>query len=212
MPARNDHTFIVEGDQCYYFGEYVKGADPTTSVANDLIYNFKMSVEHRTTPRWFYKTQAVQAVGSGLARLPADGYCYVPVPPSEARGDPAYDDRLCDALRISKGIKPALDFREIVRQRYGLRKSHLESDRVSVEELQECYEIDEATLKDLPGTLVIVDDVLTAGRHFRAMSSTLAARFPDKRIVGIFICRRKPQTTPPMDWAKIIEGIRARQT
>jgi hypothetical protein len=36
----------------------------------------------------------------------------------------------------------------------------------------------------------IVDDVLTVGNHFRAMSNRLAERFPDASIVGIFVARR----------------------
>ena len=41
-----------------------------------------------------------------------------------------------------------------------------------------------------PSVLVIVDDVLTAGTHYRAMEDVLSARFPAALIVGIFIARR----------------------
>jgi len=36
----------------------------------------------------------------------------------------------------------------------------------------------------------IVDDVLTVGNHFRAMSDKLSGIFPHADIVGIFVARR----------------------
>jgi hypothetical protein len=38
--------------------------------------------------------------------------------------------------------------------------------------------------------MAILDDVLTAGTHFRAMSIVLSQRFPGVPIVGLFIARR----------------------
>ena len=43
--------------------------------------------------------------------------------------------------------------------------------------------------------MIVVDDVLTAGTHFRAAKSILGARFSDTRIIGLFIARRVPGTT-----------------
>ena len=41
-----------------------------------------------------------------------------------------------------------------------------------------------------PRRFTEVDDVLTTGAHFRAMSSLLGAGFPKARIMGLFIARR----------------------
>jgi hypothetical protein len=42
----------------------------------------------------------------------------------------------------------------------------------------------------MPRAIGVVDDVLTAATHFRAMKDVLATRFPGIPITGIFIARR----------------------
>jgi hypothetical protein len=38
--------------------------------------------------------------------------------------------------------------------------------------------------------IAVVDDVLTAGVHYRAMHTVLSRRFPDVPIIGVFVARR----------------------
>jgi hypothetical protein len=52
------------------------------------------------------------------------------------------------------------------------------------------YEFDDALCTNPPDVIGIVDDVLTVGNHFRAMSNKLVGRFPNAGIVGIFVARR----------------------
>lgn len=65
-----------------------------------------------------------------------------------------------------------------------------DGERVTVNELKAVYRINEALAEPAPAIIGIVDDVLTAGRHFRAMSDVLSARFPEAAITGLFIARR----------------------
>jgi hypothetical protein len=75
-------------------------------------------------------------------------------------------------------------------QRISLRAAHESSDRPSVQELMTNYQIDETLCANPPNVIGIVDDVLTVGNHFRAMSNKLSQRFPNADIVGIFVARR----------------------
>ena len=43
--------------------------------------------------------------------------------------------------------------------------------------------------------LFLVDDVLTAGSHFRAAKDLLSLNFPGVPVVGLFVARRVPGTT-----------------
>ncbi|MET4369521.1 hypothetical protein ABIA99_002206, partial [Bradyrhizobium sp. LB12.1] len=53
-----------------------------------------------------------------------------------------------------------------------------------------CY-IDESLCgQSAPKYIGIVDDMLTAGAHFRAANNILSKRFPTSRITGLFIARR----------------------
>ena len=72
----------------------------------------------------------------------------------------------------------------------GPRASHENDERVTVEELLEVYAIDEALCDPAPSAIAIIDDVITAGTHFRAMADTLRAKFPEAQIIGLFIARR----------------------
>src|SRR3546814_4655332 len=46
-----------------------------------------------------------------------------------------------------------------------------------------------------PQAIGIVDDVLTAGTHYRAMHNVLAARFPNVPIIGLFVARSEEHTS-----------------
>jgi hypothetical protein len=78
--------------------------------------------------------------------------------------------------------------------------SHTSENRLTVEELLDAYRIDETLCAPEPRAIGIVDDVLTAGVHFRAMHAILSERFPDASIVGFFIARR---VFPPVDFEAI---------
>src|SRR5450755_1393836 len=71
------------------------------------------------------------------------------------------------------------------------RAAHESSDRPSVEELMANYQFDDALCANPPEVIGIVDDVLTVGNHFRAMSNKLTERFTNASIVGIFVARRR---------------------
>jgi hypothetical protein len=58
------------------------------------------------------------------------------------------------------------------------------------DDLRRIYRIDEQIAEPEPKAIGIIDDVLTAGSHFRAMKDLLLARFPNVPITGIFIARR----------------------
>jgi predicted amidophosphoribosyltransferase len=117
----------------------------------------------------------------------------VPVPPSKAADDPLYDDRM---LQICRGI-PGADVRELVQQRATIRSaSKSAGNRPAFDELLANYMINEAACAPVPTQIAVVDDVLTAGSHFRAMHAALSARFPGVPIAGIFIARRALANDP----------------
>jgi predicted amidophosphoribosyltransferase len=111
----------------------------------------------------------------------------VPVPPSKARGDPEYDDRIS---QICRAIPGAADVRELVIQTRSLPADHVGGQRHRIEDLVEVYSIDESSAAPAPSSIAIVDDVLTNGTHFRAMKAILQDRFPGVPIAGLFIARR----------------------
>jgi hypothetical protein len=141
------------------------------------------------------KRQRLQAIGQSARALAAainsewlDGATLIPVPPSKARGDPAYDDRMS---QVCRRIRAGLDVRELVFQRTSLLTAHESpGQRPSVDDLLRAYEIDNNLVDPAPRWIGVFDDVLTAGTHFVAMKKMLSDRFPGVSIRGLFIARR----------------------
>lgn len=188
---RDLHFHLGEDDSCYFLYEYTAGQGFSYSATNQLIANIKKSPLTRGTHQWRYKTRDIRQCSRDLSRaLPQeviDQLTFVPVPPSKARNHAEYDDRI---RQICAGIGEDVDVRELIYQTQSTRASHESDERVTVEELVEVYEIDENLFDSAPNAIAIVDDVITAGTHFRAMSDTLRIKFPNAQIIGLFIARR----------------------
>lgn len=189
--TRDDHSRLNEADNCYYLFEYTSGRNYTFSSTNNLINNLKKKPSSSSQNELYYKNQAIArcATSLRLASNPKwlEAVTLVPVPCSKAIGHPDYDARM---EQVCRRIRPGLDVRNIIRQTASTDAAHESEHRVTVEELLSIYEVDEAVCGPNPQQLGIVDDVLTAGTHYRAMHTVLSARFPGIPIVGVFIARR----------------------
>jgi hypothetical protein len=190
---RDDHARLTDDDNCLYLFEYTSGKGYSFSATNNLISNLKKKPSTRLKPGYQYKQQAVTRCATALSSTlnPAwlDEATLVPVPGSKVQGHVDYDDRI---ERICRGVRQQIDVRALVQQTSSTEASHeaVAGSRVTVEELLSVYRINETLVTPAPISIGIIDDVLTAGTHFRAMDTILRKRFPDIPIVGIFIARR----------------------
>jgi hypothetical protein len=191
--SRHDHFHLTDGDVCYYLFEYTSHRDYSFSSTNNLISNLKKKPSLRGNQGYHYKGRAISECARSLAQTlnPAwlNTATLVPIPGSKMHGDPDFDDRV---ERICRSLGTQVDVRNLVRQTASTVASHEvgEGERVTVEQLLDVYQIDEGVSQPPPSTVGIVDDVLTAGTHFRAMHTVLSGRFPAVPIVGIFVARR----------------------
>ncbi len=191
--TRPDHYFLGPDDACIYLYEYTSGQGYSFSATNQLISNLKKKPSLANTPQYAWKTRAINQcaadIRGGLVEEWMNSATFVPVPGSKAKDAPEFDDRMA---RICRLLGPEVDVRTLVIQTQSTAAAHEAGGghRISVDELLEVYAIDEDIADPVPTYLAIVDDVLTAGTHFRAMSTILAARFPGVPIVGIFVARR----------------------
>lgn len=193
--ALPDHHYLDEQDICYYAGEYTAGEGHAFSETNQLIHNFKKTVDKRGTPQWQYKERAiVQAASIFRAAIKANAeVTFVPIPPSKAKGDSLYDDRMLRLLQ-AVCVDRYTDIRELVVQTRSLAAAHMSNVRPTPDELVANYTLDETLATPPPKTIFVVDDVLTTGCHFKAVKRVLMGRFPDAKVVGLFIARRVPKS------------------
>ena len=192
-----DHHWLQPDDQCYYIKEYTSRKDFNYNKTNKLVGDLKKwptcldEHEHKKSAilqcsRWLSK--AINHEGLTTATL-------VPVPPSKAKADREYDDRM---LRVCEGVCASfpVDMRELVLQRESTFTTHKNQNRNRgssdnrFNNLYENYRVAEKGTEPRPSTIGIVDDILTTGAHFKAMKLILKKRFPDVPIFGFFITRR----------------------
>jgi hypothetical protein len=190
--TREVHHHLRDSDDCHYFIEYTARKPFDFSDENSFINNLKKSPSKRNSPwEWRWKVKAINDAAEALAReLPEEwlsNSTFVPVPPSKARDDPEYDDRMSQILaKVGNGV----DVRELVYQKQSMEATHVSDDRHSIEELVQNYDIDEDFVHPAPTHIVVVDDMMTAGAHFRAMVQVLEEQFPGVPLAGVFLARR----------------------
>jgi hypothetical protein len=194
--TRPDHTFLEPEDECYYLGDYNARRGFAFSEMNNLINNLRKPMDRRGRPEWRHKDAAILKCGRILREALNEDWLrvatLVPIPSSKTHDDAEYDDRLPRILReLGRGRE--LDTRELVVMVRNVPQSHLAEDRVSIRELIDSMHIDQAAAEPEPHSIGIFDDVLTTGRHFRAVQSVLRERFPTVPIVGVFVARRVPE-------------------
>jgi len=177
--------------------EYTSYAGYGYSTANDLIQNFKKPVSRKSLPEYRYKERAIIQIAQLLAATTGPivkNSTLVPIPPSKTKTHPDYDDRMVQCLQQCGGGR--LDIRELLRLKNNMVSSHSATVRPTVEEIIENMAVDENLSGNLPTKLVLFDDVLTTGAHFKAAKQVLMKRFGQISVIGIFIARRCFPTTP----------------
>ena len=201
--TRPDHFYLTPGDDCYFLGEYTARKGFAFSATNQLVLNLKKAMDKRGTAQWKYKDQAIgeaaAAFRQALNNEWLDAATLVPIPPSKAKSDSLYDDRM---LRVVQAIRPqpSPDIRELVTQAANMTAAHEQQNRPRPEDIEANYSIDELRRNPPPRIIGLFDDVLTTGAHFRAASSILRRAYPNTRIIGLFIARRVPES---IDWGDI---------
>lgn len=190
--VRSDHSYLESGDECYYWGEYSARQGFSYSETNSLILNFKKSLSKQGLPEWQYKEKAIDKISTIFRAIfqpiMFTSTTLIPVPPSKSKSHPEHDDRLFRLLqKIGEGRNA--DIRELVKQNGSIQPAHESNNRPRPQDLEAIYQIDETMSKPDPGNIIVFDDVLTTGCHFKAMQKVLNDRFPNAQIFGVFITR-----------------------
>ena len=193
---RSDHLYLTEADQCFFFREYTANKDydySDYSETNSLIWNFKKRLDKKGTSEWKYKEKAIKQIAEefreSLKAKWFEKYTLVPIPPSKSKEDPLYDDRMVQVLKIfGQGLN--LDIRELILQRESTQPFHQITPRPFWEDLIDNYYIDEDLANPEPKKVVLFDDLLTEGAHFKAAQNVLGKRYSGIGTRGIFVARR----------------------
>ena len=185
------YKHLTSDDECYFFMGYTPLYKARTP-ENSLILNFKKDMDRISNrPEWKWKGNAINEVSELFIRsippIIAQSSILVPVPPSKIKGDSMYDDRLVQLVRNFCATHTNTEFREIVGINANMTPTHV--DEKSPDELIPLLTVDKSLCAPSKDQIVIVDDVLRHGAHFKAIKTLLQPEFPDSNIIGLFIAR-----------------------
>jgi hypothetical protein len=194
---RTDHAYLTATDRCWCLAEYQPGASYRVSEVNQMIINLKCrpSIASADPRRMHYKVLAMDAVARGLraalSRSSVESATWIPIPPSRPALDADYDDRLQRILALAfRGYD--LDLRRLLYQTEVTAPDHTRARRLSAESLYRIIGLDQPLLgiRPLRACVVLFDDVLTTGKHYKCCERRLRETLVGIPISGVFVARR----------------------
>ena len=139
---RSDHVYLSEDDVCYFIGEYTARKGYAYSATNQLVLNFKKTMDRRGLPEWHHKGRAIMVAALAfrtalepMRREMLNKLTFVPIPPSKAKDDPLYDDRLTQMLNLIRP-DPKLDVRELIVLKHSIDAFHSSDVRPGPDEIE----------------------------------------------------------------------------
>lgn len=198
-PDLSNRKFLKSDDVIFYFVDYTVGSSYADNEVTSFVHNFKREpskcAENPAIQQ--YKEQAVGQAADALRKLGGHSKTFVPIPPSKARSDENYDDRV---LRMLRNVGKGWDVRELIVQAQSREALHFSRQTRDPDTLKAYWRVDESkTNPSLAEWIILVDDLVTSGCHFRAATDILKVRFPNQLIAGLFLARAVYSTESP-DW------------
>lgn len=199
-----EHFSLTESDQCYYIWEYTARKGYDFSPANQLVFNLKIkpSAITKSPSRNRHKLESISHAGNALRALVTREFVearatFVPIPCSKSSNDPDYDDRLPRVLAHAFQGWNA-DVREMLRLTQSTPADHESADRLTFDELLRITELTKPVETAIRPVIVILDDVLNSGKHFKVAQSLIKGSCPNAEIRGVFLarCVREPIESP----------------
>jgi hypothetical protein len=173
-------------DICYYARDYISKGGYKSSEANQLILNLKKDISKKGTHEWQYKIRAIKQFSTELAGGLLQDYAVAFIPTSKLIDDPACDPRweiLKDELASAR---PDLKFKRPIVRRESCSAVHSGGAR-KMAAIRAT--LDWRGFKNVPDTIILIDDVITAGAHFKVCKNMILERHPDVKVYGIFWAR-----------------------
>jgi predicted amidophosphoribosyltransferase len=181
-PMLADHAYLEASDECYFLWEYRASlaGDPATR----LIRNFKLKPGMKTSHKAAAMHHAAAALSAVIPEAWRSQALFVPLPPSKSAGHAEYDERL---LKLLHWVQPGLtNIRGILQTRTD--NAAFQKGISPVERAANMIVTSVGRVLQ-PETLVLVDDVVTSGSHFKAACLVLNRTYRPRKIIGLFLAR-----------------------
>ncbi len=173
-------------DKCFYARDYISPGGYESSETNQLIFNFKKSIDKRDSPEWYYKKKAIQKFADELSLLipdDKDDIVVTCIPSSKRTDDTDYDSRLEETLSCLKKKRPLITIEYPLKVLQTRCAAHSGGSR-SISTIYNNYEW--VGFSTPPETVILIDDVITTGADFKACKRIILEHHSDISVIGIF--------------------------
>jgi predicted amidophosphoribosyltransferase len=189
IDSSHNLKYITENDICIYAREYKAGQGYQAGETNQLIYNFKKSPAAKNTGQWKYRDRDVKKFAEEVSNkfFNESSAAVTAIPSSKEKNDPEYTNRFEDMLSHLKTLRPNVQIEWPISLIATVEPAHLAGSR-DPETIKQNYQWD-GFVGGTPETLVVFDDVVTTGSHFRAFADFSRENGFEGKIIGIFWAR-----------------------
>lgn len=194
--------YLKENDKCYYYMVRVKGGH-SESYANRIISNLKISKQdlERNPVRKKYKLDAVNKMISALEEVLKNNkskkFIFIPAARSIPRDDKNFDKAFDYVVETICKKNPLLWICEKILDVDTAHDSvHTNEDARTLENVKKHLVLNDFSTEKYKDAdfIVIIDDVLTHGTHFRVWKDSIMEKYPDiKDVFGLFFALHKFQ-------------------
>lgn len=187
-----EHIALDNDDYCLFWRIYTPRRGYGYSDTNQMIFNLK--ADPNAKQRKTHKESAIETIAAEMVTIIPErvflNYTFVPIPPSKIKGNPDYDRRMISILEIIKETRyPTMDLKELILTKESKPSDHTSSERQSVNDIQRNYCLEPEFIQPTPEKIIIFDDILASGRHYKASQKLLLGQYPLAKIIGLFIAR-----------------------
>ena len=188
------YSCVKNDDTCVYAREYISEGY-TAGSTNSLISNFKKSPTKQKAREWHYRQEAVKQFKDEIESLFLGiessikkklKITITAIPSSKAKDHPEYDYRFEDLFTELLKTRSDLNVEWPVGTKKTIQASHHGGER-EIKRFMNNYVWQ--GFKKTPEVLWVVDDVLTSGSQFRAISNFLINNNYNGEIIGVFWAR-----------------------
>jgi len=181
--VENPPVWLEDEDCCYYARDYISRGGYGASEANQLITNLKKPTKRKGTLEWPHKIRAIKQFALELSNALKDGVTVTSIPTSKKREDPDYDPRLEMTLGVLAKRRKKIIIEFPIIRRETIQAAHHGGKRnpnMIYKSLQW------VGFKKVPEHIVLIDDVITSGSHFKACQRLIMEHHPEISVSGLF--------------------------
>ncbi|MBI2521197.1 MAG: hypothetical protein HYV97_12290 [Bdellovibrio sp.] len=188
------YPYLTSEDDCRFAYEYTGGGSGyAAGVINSDVLNFKKSgLKRNVEPEWSYRNEAVNKFAGDLSVIinntTASPLHITAIPASKIKSDSEYSFRYEDLFTVLKSFRPRTVPVSPIDQITSALSSHTGGTR-NPQQIMSNYKWN-GFGTEVVDKLVVVDDVLTTGAHFKAYKDFLRQNGFAGQLIGLFWARR----------------------